>query len=147
MNPFTRKLVKSQAEKDRLIQEAAKEWDELGEHSYLVAASEEDYLTRVADGIEVESPAFVPARELTKAERDEIDGELLFSKIYDGRTSYVASEDVPAWYRPIHEQEQRASFEKLVAPAIRERKWLEAMVNEAFEKAREQLAEANSPSI
>jgi hypothetical protein len=88
MDPF-RRVVKSQQEKDELLRLAKQEWDKLDPGiSHLVAASEDDYLAGVSAGIEVEKEAFVPARELTRAERDKMDGELLFEQMYGPRIDH-----------------------------------------------------------
>ena len=133
MNPFIRKLVKSQAEKDRLILEAAREWDELGEQSYMVAASEEDYLARVADGIEVEREPFVPGRPLTAAEADEIDSSLLFQKIYDGRIDNHRT-GIPA-LDDLADAKKRADIEKLLGPGRRAQNALDGMIEKAVTEA------------
>ncbi len=145
MDPLT-KRVKSEEEKNELIRLAKKDWDEAGEFAWLLGDNQENYLVRVADSIEVESPAFVQHRELTAVEKAELDTELNLLSCFGGKYAPV---EVPDWYRPIHEQEQRASLEKLVAPAIRERNSLEAMFKAAIEKAvREQLAKGRTtPSV
>ncbi len=145
MNPIFRK-VKTQAEKDALIADARRAWDAADELVHLLGGDQENYLAQVTDSIEVESPAFVQHRELTAVEKAELDTEQGLLSCFGG---VYAPVEIPDWYRPIHEQEQRASFEKLVGPAIRERNSLEAMFKAAIEKAvREQLAKGRTtPSV
>ena len=128
MNPFARKVVKSQPEKDELLRQADAEWNQLCEVSDLVSQSQEDYLAAVSDSIEIESPAFVAPRQLSKAEKDQLDVDIILSQMRYDAHPY---DDLPGALRSVAEEKQRAELEELLGPAIRERNSLEAM----FEKA------------
>ena len=132
MDPF-RKVVKTEEEKRALIAVAKKEWDALDPTiSHLVASSEEDYLSRIADGIEVEKEVFVPARELTATELAKQNGELMFSQMYGDRADDKYS-SVPA-LAAMEKAQERGDFEKLVGRARPAETWLEELVRQAITK-------------
>ena len=132
MDPFIRK-VKSQAEKDALMAEAKKVWDQLGSVSHLVCSDEESYLTNVSNSIEVERESFTPARALTAEELVAQDGGLMFSRIYgdradSGKFGCAAIDDLMA-------KRERDDLEKLLGPGRRAESALEITVRELVHKA------------
>src|SRR5258707_6811883 len=111
MNPLFKK-VRTQAEKDELLRQARIEYENIpGELKHLVAASDEEFLGKLSESIIVDAPEFIPAREATQAEKDELTGRLLFSQIYGQRadsdlTGIPAIDDLMA-------KREREEFEKL----------------------------------
>jgi len=129
MDPFT-KRVKSQQEKDALIAEARREWDE-GELTHLVGDDQESFLANFGQAIIVEQEPFVEPRQLTKAERDALDSELLVEQIFGDRISKPTGIET---FDRLDEQEREA-FRKSLAPAVRSQNTLEVMVESAISKA------------
>ena len=131
MIPLFRK-VKSQAEKDELLRQARAEWDAIpGELKHLVASSDEDYIAKVADSIEVEPVKFVAPREASAAELAKQNGELLFEQMYGPRIDHgtgIAALD------ELSKANQDAELRKLLGPADRGETWLEEMVRKAINK-------------
>ncbi len=120
------KRVKTQEEKDKLIAEAKKLWDSIpGEVSHLVASSEEDYLSKIADSIIVERETFTAPRELTPAELAKQDGEIMFMRMYDGRIDHgtgIAALDA------LTKANKEESLRKLLAPGQRAESELEGLI-------------------
>jgi hypothetical protein len=135
MNPFVFVTkVKTQQEKDKLIAEAKARWDAIpGEHSHLIAESEDHYLAAVEASIEIERPEIHPARPLTSEELAKQNGQLMFSQIFGDRadsdaTGCAALDDLSKANRD-------AAFQKLVGSGQRPESQLEKMIRAAIEKA------------
>ncbi len=112
------------------------------EEPWLIARSDEELVQTIKAAMPLAPPEISESRPLTKTEDNEIQFEVDIQSMFGGKYAPV---EVPAWYRATHEQEQRSLLEKLAAPAIRERKSLEAMFKAAIEKAvHEQLVKAGS---
>jgi hypothetical protein len=128
------KKVKTQAEKDALIRQARATYDAIpDEHKHIFAASDEDYLSCVADNIEVEMPVYSQPRELTASELTKQNGELINMHVFGDRCA-SGSTGIPAIDEMV-EKRERQEFEKLVGPARRSETWLENLVREALNKA------------
>jgi len=132
MDPFC-KAVKTEEEKRALIEQARVEWDKLGPVSHLVASSEEDYLSKIADSIIVEKTTFTPARELTAAELAKQNGELMFMQIFGDRADSRET-GIPALDALVAERE-RADFQKLLGPGQRAESSLEGLIRSIVVKA------------
>lgn len=132
MIPLFRK-VKSQAEKDALIREAREGWNRLGEHSHLIAESEEHYLSRVSDAIAIEQEPFVPPRSLTAEELAKQNAELMLSEILGARVDDKYS-SIPV-FAEMQKAQERRDLEKLLGPGQRSKNALQAMIDSAVEEA------------
>ncbi len=132
MNPLLRR-VKTQEEKDALLKQAKAEWDALDPAiSHLVAASEQDYLSKIADSIIVEREPFTPARELT-AERAHQDGELMFMRLYGDRAD--SSDTGIAALDALTKANKEESLRKLLGPGQRAESELEGLIRSMVLKA------------
>ncbi len=131
MDPFIQK-VKTQGEKDRLVQEAAAQWDQAGEFTHLLGDDQQAYLDGVANSIEVEGELYVAPRALTSAERNEQDTDLLLARM---RYNVHPHENLPPALRAMAEADDAAELQKMLAPAVRERNEVESIIRRAIEKA------------
>ncbi len=137
MDPLI-KRVKTEEQKNALLKAAREQWDSIpDEFKHLVAASDEDFLAKVAGTIEVGSPAFTPPRAANAEERASLTGELLFSQIYGDRADAYRQREAgtgcaaldAAWA-----EKEREEFEKLIgAPARRQENAVQAMIRKALE--------------
>ena len=145
MDPFIKK-VRTQAEKDALIAEARRAWDQAGEFTHLLGGDEESYLAKISDSIIVEGEPFIPARALTSAEKDQQNADLLLMQMRYNAHPY---ENLPPVLRTVAEAQDAAGLAKLLGPALRERNTLAGMIESAIAKAvRTALAKgSSSPSI
>jgi hypothetical protein len=142
--PFqTVRKVASQAEKDRLIEEQRKLWNESAGMQHLICADEETFLSNFASAIEVELPIFKPARPLTTAERTQQDGELMFLRIFGDRAS-DPYDGLPDVLRQVAKAQDDEALTKLVAPAKRSETFIENLVREALAKVVEKRGHVRS---
>ncbi len=132
MDPFC-KAVKTEEEKRALIEQARVEWDKLGPVSHLVASSEEDYLSKIADSIIVERETFTAPRPLTSEELARQNGELMHLQIYGDRAS-DRYDGLPDALREVVKAQDDEALAKLTAPAKRGETLLEQLVREAINK-------------
>ena len=131
MNPLIKK-VRTQGEKDELLRLARAEWDAIPDQfKHLVAASDEEFLGKLSESIIVESPAFVPPREATAAEKAELTGSLLHLELYGDRASHDIT-GVPA-IDDAWKAKEDADLQKLLGPAKRQQSALDALINKAVE--------------
>jgi hypothetical protein len=127
------KKVKTQAEKDALIREARATYDAVpNQHRHIFAASDEDYLSRVADHIEVEHPTFTPPRALTSAELAKQDGRLNCMRIFGDRADSDAT-GIPAIDQMV-EKQKRDDLGKLLGPVPRPPSELDGIIEAALAK-------------
>jgi len=125
------------AELDAEIRAARQTWNECDpELTHLLGKTEQDYLDSVAANCPLAAPEIVAAPELTKAERDEMDSQLLFEQMYSDRIS--ESTGVAALAELVAANE-RADLEKLLAPARRAQSALDGMIDRAVGEALEKL--------
>jgi hypothetical protein len=132
MEPF-RKVVKTEEEKRSLVAAAKKEWDSISPAvTHLIAASEEDYLSGIADAIQIESQAFVPPRELTSAELGKQNGELVVMQVFGDRAS-DPYEGLPTALREMAKANDEAALAKLLGPSKHTESALDEMIRKAVE--------------
>jgi hypothetical protein len=133
---FGKTVVKTEAEKRELLKQAKAEWDAIDPAiSHLVAASEEHYLARIADGIEIERQPFVPASPPTAQEEAALNGRLTMLRLYGDRAS-DPYDGLPDALREMAKANDEAEFQKLlVGPGKRAESQLESMIRNAIEKA------------
>jgi hypothetical protein len=126
--------VKSLEEKNALLEKRRELWNSSPpESTHLIARSEEDFVGRFAENIIVEREDFVPARELTTAERTAQDGELLFQQIYGDRATDIDHQTGCAALDELWKAKQDADLQKFLGPAKRVESELDAMVRKAVE--------------
>lgn len=147
MEPFLKKKVRTQAEKDVLLKEALAEWHKLGEFQFLVASSDREYVEKIADTIEVEEAAFVPSAPLSPERSEELSAEIategLLSRVFGNRAE---REEIPTWYQQIHAAEQRADMEKLLGPTRRGLESLDEMVRKSIDRVLQKSGGLSLPS-
>lgn len=132
MNPFFKK-VRTQAEKDELLRQARIEYESIPpQFAHLVAASDEDYMAKVADTIEVEVPVYVQPRPLTAAEEAELNGRLVCEQMRYNVDLYGNIPDGPL--KDFARAQDEAELQKFLAPTRRAESFLESLVRQAFEK-------------
>ncbi len=131
MNPFIRK-VKTEAEKDALLLEAAKKWDDLDENSDLVSVSQEDFLAGIANSIIVEADPIEP-RALTPMQKADVDLELDLASLCGG--TYVPRQysNIEA-FAGMEKAEERQNLQELLGPARRAESQLESLVRGIVQK-------------
>jgi hypothetical protein len=134
VDPLTPVRVKSLEEKNALLKAARDEWERIpGAHQHLVAASDEEYLGKISDNIVIESPALVRPRELSTAELDRQNGELVFAQIFGQRADDRDARTGNAAIDALWENTQQDEFAKLVGPARRQETLLESLVGKALD--------------
>ncbi len=101
------------------------------EEPWLIARSDEELVQTIKAAMPLAPPEISESRPLTKTEDNEIQFEV-DSQMFGGKYAPV---EIPTWYRETHEREQRASFEKLVAPGIRAQNALDGMIEKAVTEA------------
>jgi len=100
-------------------------------------------LNKVAAGIEVESPTYVPPGPLSATERQQMDGELLFQKMYGGRVTPPTG--IPA-LDELSKANADAELRKLLGPGRRAQSELDKMIERAVSEAFGELKKRHVPS-
>jgi hypothetical protein len=133
MNSFIKK-VKTQSEKDELLRHARVEWQEAGQMSFLIAPTEEDFLSAVADGIEVEGSQsqFVPPEPLSPERSGEFGREIEVEAMLE--RVFGPKEEIPGWYAKTHAEDQRQLRDEFLASARRAESAIDALVEKAIKR-------------
>lgn len=133
MDPFIKRKVKTVEEKNELLRQARIDFEKVGVFSFLVAPTWEEYAATIEASIEVQQPAFEAPRALTSAEITKQQTDLVHLQIFGSRRTDTS--DLPPVLQKVADEQEAEDLTKLLGPARRQQSALDALIQDAVEKA------------
>lgn len=148
MDPLFKRKVRTQAEKTELLRQAREDWNKLGAFQFLVAANDQEYLEKVSESIQVEEENFVAPAPLSGAAEADFSRRLaqdsIVDRVFANRRTDV--NDLPPVLQKIADEQDSADLEELLAPARRQQRELDSMIEKALLRAMQKTSGGSLPA-